>query len=1007
MSESKDLGRGKRLITRTPGGNDFAKRVSDSDIARQKRARKKEIERQEAILAAEDLTDEDEEETPPRKKAKSTAEPSSKSKSKSKSKSAKSSKPSKSGAMSKKSLETIDEHDDPKDIEAGRSEQTRRNFLIEQIHGRDKMAISRLKTKETWELEYQWSKGKPKAPARTKDHPTLKPTAKTPMWKANSSLPKESSFDVLGSLVMALRAAQDQSEKAAQSTPVPAARKRDFFANGEGVQAKRSRIDTALNQDEPTAPIGLAGLGQPISKLAVPMSAPVESCVARADTLPDHSNPRNVSTTSTRTVNSTPPEDAEDDPDVIVLDARDAVDVGLEKTSKKTKKSSSEDKVSNKKLTRDYEGTENAMINQTLWNVISHLASEGFFPAVVEYERMIRKSWKDATRQLNVSIEKYAMDDGHISCVKERVNSYRSRTVGNIVSVCDSHFPKLKELSGRKLKKYVQALEDNFYMQPGAKPGKGFYKHPVLLRSIHKMCYIGKRPAGIWYPELFEITPLPTIAAVCSILQFHIHQHSTGEFKAVKAEMGLVGKSYASHLNNLETYQESVPPKCLKVQKRLHSGAMKLAGKEVLSDKKEAKRGGKLSREDFCAEDSESGNSDDEQARLKVSPHDRISSRGGDKKRKPRHASKRGSRSPRRAPEPDSDSSSDSDSDGASNSDAESSSGSGSGSDSSLDSSSDSSSHSDSESESESGSGSHSRSRKHSRSRSRSLSRSRSRSRHKSKRSSKLEKANTDIKPAAKPQLKFRTGSSATNHPEALPSPTHIPAVDVTSDPLLDQHHSRNHKQSPTVDSETSKPSSGNKESTDTSTHYQTAAHEESDPFSGPTASIANGLDHGSKDVNNNHTTGNVGVAATSTDSVGKIDIASPDETPNELQLQSVIPAEVVIQAHHETAITVPAPRMDTDQAAQPPESWATRSRTTRKSGDDTSERHESLGDSVKTKDTKKGRDKKPGTGSKPKNNAGKEGQSEATGRKTRKRVAEEGPDDHVSKPRVKRTRPA
>ncbi|QRV96336.1 hypothetical protein RhiJN_24354 [Ceratobasidium sp. AG-Ba] len=395
MSETPDAGRGKRTITRTPGGRDFAKQISDLDVAQEKRARKKEIQRQEAILAAEDSTDDDDEIAIPRKKSKSSKSSSKSSKSSSKlskssSKSTKSSKSSKQGSNPKAPLETVDEDNDLTSAEAGHADQSRRNFLINQIHGRDKAAISKLKTKETWELEYQWSKGKPPAPPQIKDRPVLKPVAKTPMWKSSSSLPIESSFDVLGLPIIALRAAEDQSEKALQSTPGPASHKRDYNANGEEIHAKRSRISPPslkVNQNKQGIPAKPSATVRPFSSNpAIPASTPSETQASKGDAVSGRSSAQDTSSkppVPAHKANHTALEGIEDDAEMIMLDASDTVDASAQKNPKRSKKSSSEEKVSNKKLTRDYEGTENSMINQTLWIVVSRLGSEGFFPALL------------------------------------------------------------------------------------------------------------------------------------------------------------------------------------------------------------------------------------------------------------------------------------------------------------------------------------------------------------------------------------------------------------------------------------------------------------------------------------------------------------------------------------------------------------------------------------------------------------------------------------------------
>lgn len=51
-------------------------------------------------------------------------------------------------------------------------------------------------------------------------------------------------MEVLGLPMMALDSARSQSEKVAQSTPVPVSRKRNFLPDAQDANGKRLRMDT-------------------------------------------------------------------------------------------------------------------------------------------------------------------------------------------------------------------------------------------------------------------------------------------------------------------------------------------------------------------------------------------------------------------------------------------------------------------------------------------------------------------------------------------------------------------------------------------------------------------------------------------------------------------------------------------------------------------------------------------------------------------------------------------
>ncbi|KAG8725865.1 hypothetical protein FRC10_007795, partial [Ceratobasidium sp. 414] len=252
----------------------------------------------------------------------------------------------------------------------------------------------------------------------------------------------------------------------------------------------------------------------------------------------------------------------------------------------------------------DYTGIPRKLIDATFHRVCAHLGHDGMFlDDQREYDRLIRKSWIVAVKEMGVDTQTYPMEDEHEACVKGRVDSFRGRVRVKI----EPSIAKVYDLSskrGNKLIEHVKKLQaGEFHKKPGVEGRAGNYQHPFIAECIHQAFFVGRRPAGILYPKLYNPIPIPALAYVCGMIEFLISLYAKGEFEDARAEASTVGGFYKNHLPNIELFQQCRPTKCEKYRATLYTEAMKLAGKGVQIPKADRTGPGVLTAEDFEDED--------------------------------------------------------------------------------------------------------------------------------------------------------------------------------------------------------------------------------------------------------------------------------------------------------------------------------------------------------------------------------------------------------------------
>ncbi|KAG9076446.1 hypothetical protein FRC06_009501, partial [Ceratobasidium sp. 370] len=519
--------------------------------------------------------------------------------------------------------------------ESSAKEAKRREQLLILLSVRDELDREELESLKLPLLEKLWTMGEgsgAKSPA--------KPPTKTPAKATSAALSRASNIKLLGSPLDALRAAKSQSGGVAKAALVTSGRKRHNSSSDlddlDDI-VKRPRLDPDVFENKlPSAkPFKSSGASKP-SSLATSRPSPRKPSAQSKRPRATSSAPTVISVSSasmhTGSKYESPGGDSPDIDEMIELSEDE--DVGAtRKRGRRAVMEPGETGKSKKAKCSDYKGMWRKLLDMTFKIVCARLGHDGMFPEQQEYDRLIRKSWAAAAKELGVDVGKYSMDDGHEGCVKRRVGSYRGR-VRDRIKPAIANVYKLSSKSGGRLVKHVQSLQAGAFhklaspsdtisgAQPGVEGRSGNYQHPFIAECIYQTFFVGRAPVGISFPELYNPIPIPAIAYVAAVIEFLISQYQDGTFKESRAEAAAVGELYDTHLPNVELFQECRARKCAQYREGLYVYAMKKAGKPVKGHRVERTGPGVLTREDFEDEDEDDGDddADDEDADKAVPP---------------------------------------------------------------------------------------------------------------------------------------------------------------------------------------------------------------------------------------------------------------------------------------------------------------------------------------------------------------------------------------------------
>ncbi|KAG9090751.1 hypothetical protein FS749_000313, partial [Ceratobasidium sp. UAMH 11750] len=553
----KPMGHGHRIVHKTQFMLDHDKNVKESDDRREDRKHKKHVREQEVELELEDEA-EGFFTSLAKKASKSSSKTSSTqpSTTNSKSKTA-------SSSRSKEATQSSDKDDE---------RERHREKLIRMLVIRDEISREELDSLSLPLIQKIWDMGE-RAGAKS---PTKAP-AKTPAKKV---LARTSNIQLLGSPLDALNAAKGKPD----DTPVASRRKRRNSSSDlddlddivkrprigeDSAKRKPSGLKPFKSSNPPSLPPSRSnsrapsiqskyGGSTPASRAgsAAPAMVSVGSSSARAG-----SSKHTASAGGLQDIDEEMIELSDDEDEVKIVPKGKKRGAALERVGKGK---------SNKPKCSDYFGMARKLIDETFYRVLAHLGHHGMFPDDQrEYDRLIRKSWLVVVKELGENPEKYPMEDEHETLVKVRIDSFRGRARVKI----EPAIKKIYGLTGKpdKVIARVEKLQaGEFHKDPEVKGCAGNYQHPYLEECVREVFFIGRRPVGVLFPELYDPVPIPALAYVCAV-----------------AESATVAKFYKDHLPNLELFQECHPTKCEKYRALLYTESMKQAGKSAKVPKEE------------------------------------------------------------------------------------------------------------------------------------------------------------------------------------------------------------------------------------------------------------------------------------------------------------------------------------------------------------------------------------------------------------------------------------
>ncbi|KAG8700580.1 hypothetical protein FRC09_005875 [Ceratobasidium sp. 395] len=383
---------------------------------------------------------------------------------------------------------------------------------------------------------------------------------------------------MLGSPMDALASAKKQSAFA-EASPIIMRKRGASTSNGHS-ETKRSRVD-ALDKIKP-----LQGARNTNARS---VSGPAST--ARKDNLITMSRSTSRAPSASRGPSQAPVLSAPvatsgpalEDPDILMLKdsglEEDEEDTQLKKPIKVKKKRAPRGEAKPRSARRDYMGKELELVDETFILVRARLGYDNAVPVSHEFSRMVWTCWAEVAPRVDTTTEEYPCDAGHIRVMRDRATSYRGHAKTRIQNSTSIVY-ELDTLEGEALKERVKyLLNKRFYVGAREENRTGFYEHPFLARALRAMFFVGNRPPASVSPDDFNPVPFNAIAAALAVTQFTIEQYGSGEFQESKLTFELFSERYETHLDNLQTWQQTVPAKdVMKVRKMLYEAALSNSG---------------------------------------------------------------------------------------------------------------------------------------------------------------------------------------------------------------------------------------------------------------------------------------------------------------------------------------------------------------------------------------------------------------------------------------------
>ncbi|QRV81325.1 hypothetical protein RhiJN_09340 [Ceratobasidium sp. AG-Ba] len=497
------------------------------------------------------------------------------------------------------------------------------------IFGRTGKPIDELKLMDGNKLEAEWQKAQAGDPvtahAPTPANPPAKSTSKastskpstkkardqaaivaTPAKKTRASKPVASKVSLIGSPLVPLTQAREQSACAELSSPAVLKRRRDISTERTDEDARRRRVvlnDMRIAPAKPlknrkivvepakSAPSSRAGSAAPSTISAHSKSGGSKHGIGHSIDLDSE-----MIDLGDLHANGGKEENEEDDDEEMEAMEQTASRNGQNKKAPPRPKKS------------DYKGTIEGLVVDRAVDYIETALISNRCPSNDEYELMIHQGWETGVKFYNKSSKVVKLTDQINRVIKSLISSFQTRGCRRMVDVLASHFGlDVSPSQTREDVKNVAAglLPIRFHQDPEAKSEKaGHYRSDFVARAIATLFYFGPRPPALRSDA--DMVPMPevTIAFSCAVAEEILMRYKKdgyikveqkapkGQGQARNRKKGPTDKEIVPrtgqdelkdlmdiHLQSIEPFQRTVPRSYQKWLLELHDECLQWAGK--------------------------------------------------------------------------------------------------------------------------------------------------------------------------------------------------------------------------------------------------------------------------------------------------------------------------------------------------------------------------------------------------------------------------------------------
>ncbi|QRV81106.1 hypothetical protein RhiJN_09121 [Ceratobasidium sp. AG-Ba] len=250
-------------------------------------------------------------------------------------------------------------------------------------------------------------------------------------------------------------------------------------------------------------------------------------------------------------------------------------------------------------------------------------------PVADEYELMIRQGWEVGVKFYGRSSNEVVLTKDINTVIKSLISSSRTRGRKRIANLLQNAFEL--GLSPTQTKDNVKSVAADlipikFHQDPEAKnEDAGHYRNPYVAQALAALFFFGSRPPGIRAGKAMKPMPVPAIAYACAISEdvlkrFAKDGYMKTEKKAKKGEgqqkrtkkaadeivpragMDDVKVLMVKHLKGLASFQKALPLVFKKYRIDMYKDALSYAGRSTLDDDESKVDDGALTTASFAGE---------------------------------------------------------------------------------------------------------------------------------------------------------------------------------------------------------------------------------------------------------------------------------------------------------------------------------------------------------------------------------------------------------------------